>query len=278
MRAVKKINNNTVICVDSGGMEIVAMGKGIGYPAVPREVPLEEIERTFYDVKSSQLQLFTDIPDEVMLFTAKIIDIAKNELPDELSPNAVFTLADHIAFCIERARKQIHVRMPLAYDVEQMYPKEYRIGKYAVSKIRKQFQVAVLNEEAVGIAMSLVNSEIYPDGYGGQSRDASDESMLEDITEIVESEYHIIIDRETFSYARYATHLQYLFQRIHEGKTIDTDNLQMYGTMQEEYPELTACVDKIGEHLKTKWKCELSEEEKLYIGLHVNRICIKEGM
>ncbi len=278
MRAIKKINNNTVICVDSSGAEIVAMGKGIGFPAVPREVSLGEIERTFYDVKSSQLQLFQEIPEEVLLFSAQIIDIARNELTNELSPNAVFTLADHISFCIERARKQIHVRMPLAYDVEQMYPKEYRIGKYAVSRIWKQFHVGLQNDEAVGIAMNIVNSEIYPTNEAESNRDISDEKMLEDITEIVESEYRIIIERETFSYARYATHLQYLFQRIHAGKTIDTDNLQMYGTMQEEYPELTACVDRIADHLNSQWGCDLSEEEKLYIGLHVNRICVKEGM
>ncbi len=278
MRAIKKINNNTVICTDSGGAEIVAMGKGIGFPAVPREVSLNEIERTFYDVKSSQIQLFHEIPDDVMLFSAQIIDIARNELTNELSPNAVFTLADHISFCIERARKQIHVRMPLAYDVEQMYPQEYRIGKYAVSRIWKQFHVGLQNDEAVGIAMNLVNSEIYPGDTAEQGCDISDEKMLEDITEIVESEYRIIIERETFSYARYATHLQYLFQRIHAGKTIDTDNLQMYGTMQEEYPELTACVDRIAGHIQSEWGCGLSEEEKLYIGLHVNRICVKEGM
>ncbi|MCD8353581.1 MAG: PRD domain-containing protein [Clostridiales bacterium] len=278
MYAIKKLNNNALICRDSTGAELVAMGKGIGFQPVPREVPLSEIERTFYDVGSSQLHLFQEIPDDVLLFSAKLIDIAKNELPYPLKPNVVFTLADHIAFCLERAKKQIHVKMPLAYDVKQMYPQEYRIGEYAVKQIYRQFQIGIPQNEAVGIALNILNGEVRTPDAEEEKRDVSDEAMLEDITAIVESEYHIIIERDTFSYARYATHLQYLFQRIHAGKAIDSDNLQMYGKMQDEFPALTKCVDKISAHIKAKWGCALSEKEKLYICLHVNRICIKEGM
>lgn len=276
MKAIKKINNNAVICKDNRGVELVAMGRGIGFPAIPREVSLDEIERSFYDVDDARMKLFEDIPNEVMLLSAKIIDIAQNELSDALTPNAVFTLADHIAFAIKRAKEGMYVRMPLAYDVEQMYPKEYKIGKYAVSRIEKQFKVRLKNDEVAGIALNIVNSETLAkeDVAAG---DKSDETMLEEITEIVENEYRLIIDRTSFNYARYATHLQYLFQRLHEGKTLDTDNLHMYKSMQEEYPELVTCVEKVAAHIKDEWEEELTEEEKLYICLHINRICIKEG-
>lgn len=47
MRALRKINNNAVICLDSTGQEMIAMGKGLGFGPMPREISLAEVERTF---------------------------------------------------------------------------------------------------------------------------------------------------------------------------------------------------------------------------------------
>ena len=48
--------------------------------------------------------------------------------------------------------------------------------------------------------------------------------------------------------------------------------------LREEFPEIAACVEKIAEHIEKTWSCTLSEEEKLYLILHVNRILAKEGL
>lgn len=274
--AVRRINNNVALCQDSRGRELIALGKGIGFGALPREVSLAEIERTFYDVDSRYQPLLTELPDDVLAFSARIVDIAANELSYPLSPNTVFTLADHINFAIERARKKIRVKMPLAYDVEQMYPTEYRIGQHTVRRIQKEFLVSLPQSEAVGIAMNLLNNRLTQEAPVPGT--VQDEEMLEEITEIVENSFHILVDRESFNYSRYATHLQYLFQRIHAGKAIQSDNLQLYTSLREEFPEIAACVETIAAHIQQAWHCTLTEEEKLYLILHVNRICIKEGM
>lgn len=277
MLAVRSINNNTVICKDCSGQEIIAMGKGIGFGKLPREIPLQQIDRTFYDVASRYQPLLCELPAEVLDFTGKIVEIARNELPYELSPNLVITLADHINFAIERARNNIRVKMPVPYDVKQSFPVEYNIGKYTVNRIRKEFKIGLLEEEAVGIAMGLLNAKITEEARVCEES-MQDEEMLEDITEMIENVFHIMIDRESFNYSRYATHLQYLFQRIHSGTAISSDNLQMYKSLREEFPDIASCVECIVHHMEEKWKCELSEEEKLYLMLHINRICTKEGV
>ena len=104
------------------------------------------------------------------------------------------------------------------------------------------------------------------------------EEMLDDITEIVEKIFHNIVDRESFSYSRFATHMLYLFQRIHNGNTLQSDNESLYQEIVEEFPKLSECADMISTHMEEKWKCTISEEERLYIMLHVNRICAKEGV
>jgi len=273
---VKKINNNVAVCVDAAGRELVAFGKGIGFGAIPRDVPLKDIQRTFYNIDDSGQNIMRDLPSEVVLFSAQIIDAAVNELPYDLSPNAVLLLADHIAFAIERTRKQLNVRMPLAYDIQQTYPVEYKLAEHAVERIRREFQVGLPKEEAVGIAINLINARASDAPKEKAGRD--DAAMLEDVTRIVEEHFHITVDRESFNFSRYATHLQYLFQRIHQEKAIDSENLRMYKDLRAEFPDISDCVEKIAEHISGSWRCSLSEEEKLYLILHVNRICAKEGL
>lgn len=278
MRALKKINNNAVICKDSAGRELIATGKGLGFGTLPRELALEEIERTFYDVDSRYGEVLRDLPPDVVDLTGQLVDIARNELPYTLSPNLVFTLSDHIAFAIERARKNINIKMPLAYDVEQNYPAEYKLGCYALQRIRRDLHIGLPPSEATGIALSLLNAKVAPDSRQEQTNTARDEEMLEDVTTLVENHFHILIERDTFNYSRYVTHMQYLFGRVHNGAALNSDNLQMYASLQSEFPEIAACAEEISAHIQAKWASELTDEEKIYLILHINRICVKEGL
>jgi beta-glucoside operon transcriptional antiterminator len=278
VRAIRRLNNNVVVGLDSAGREVVIMGKGVGFGDLPRELPLHQVERTFYDIDASGQTVMRDLPAEVISFSARIIDIASNELPYPLSPNAVLLLADHISFAIQRTKKQLHVGMPLAYDVKQMYPMEYRLGAYAVERLRKEFQVGLQSDEAVGIALNLVNAKAAAEKGEDGDETAKVADMLEDVTGLVENYFHILVDRDSFNFSRYATHLQYLFQRIHRQTAIDSENLRLYGSLREEFPDISDCVEQISAHIKEKWGTDLSEEEKLYLILHVNRICAKEGM
>lgn len=277
MLAVRTLNNNAVICKDCTGQEMIAMGKGIGFGKLPREVPLEKIERTFYDIDRSYHPLLQEIPADILEFTGKIVEIARNELPYELSPNLVVTLADHISFAVERARKNIRVKMPAAYDVRHSFPKEYEIGKYTVYRIQKEFQVWLPKEEIIGIAMGILNSKV-TENVEAVNESERDEEMLEGITDLIEGTFHIMVDRDSFNFARYATHMRYLFQRIHTGKTIQSENLSMYKGLKNDYPQIAGCVDRIAAHIAREWDYDLNEEEKLYLMLHINRVCTKEGV
>ena len=63
MTVVKKINNNVAICRDGSQRELVAFGKGIGFPPTPYELTdLSKIDRTFYNVNSSYIPLLAEIP------------------------------------------------------------------------------------------------------------------------------------------------------------------------------------------------------------------------
>ena len=281
MRIVKKLNNNFAICVDGEGKELIAVGKGIGFPKTPYELEdLNLITRTFYDIDPKYIELFNEIPETVIHFTAKLVDIARNELDYELNPNLVVTMSDHINFCIQRTKKEIYVQMPLIYEVEQSFPSEAKLGRYAVKQIERRFHIRLNQNEASGIAMGFVNAR-----YNTKSRTDITEDLqrqydeiLEDTISIVEDEMGIMIERDSFNFARYCSHLMYLLNRIASQQTLDSDNGIMYLSMQEEFPKIAACVDQIAGYFHRKLKIDLSKEEKLYLILHINRICTKEGL
>lgn len=102
--------------------------------------------------------------------------------------------------------------------------------------------------------------------------------MLEEITRIIEREFHFTCDRTSFSYARFSTHLQHLFERLNTDKEFATDNARMYQALRKEYPQVDGCIDQIEAFIQKELHFALSDEEKLYLILHINRVCAKEGL
>lgn len=274
MKAIKKINNNVVICTDSNNNELIAMGKGVGFGTFPRELSLSEIQRTFYDLDEAHLLVMKDLPNDVVLFAGKIIDMAKNVLDAQFSGNVVLSLADHLTFAIYRCRNNIKVKMPLSYDIEQHYPKEYKIGEYTVNRLAQIYKLYVPKSEIYGVAMILINGQI-------EKKDKDDdifEEATDEITRIVEDYFSIIVDRSSFNYSRFATHLNYLLNRLEKDESISSDNEELLSSIQKSYPKSFECSEVISRYIGDKFKKELKEEEKLYLVLHINRVCAKEGI
>ena len=279
MQVIKKLNNNFAICMDKEGKELIAYGKGIGFPKVPYELTdLNQIDRTFYDIDDKYLDLLQELPEKVLDFAAKLVDIAHNELQYELNPNLVMTLADHIHFCIQRARKKIVVQMPLISEIEQSFPKEAKIGKYAVRQMERRFAVQLNENEASGIAISFANARNSAEKKADTSIQKWFHEALEDTISIVEDTVGILIERESFNFTRYSSHLMYLLKRIDSNQTLDTDNGIMYQSIREEFPEIAECIDKIEVYFEKRFDIQLSKEEKMYLMLHINRICVREGL
>lgn len=279
MQIIKNINNNVVICVDGYGRELVAFGKGLGFQAAPSELTdLSRVQRTFYNISPQYLDMLDAFPSDVLELTASIVDMAKGELPYALSPNLVLTLCDHITFALERKRKRIYVKMPLAYDVEHNYPREMTLARKAMRLIWNRLRVRLADDEASGIALAFVNARVYGEDEQENRSGTVDQQILNEITKIIENEMRTSIDVSSFNYCRYATHIQYLLERLHSGKNIDSINSDLYSSIRGEYPDTAQCVDRIVQYLKQQHGFEVTDEEQLYLILHVNRVCTKEEL
>lgn len=272
VQAIRRINNNAAICTDGKGNELVAIGKGVGFGELPRELALADITRTFYSVDEKYLGLIGEMPEDVLEYASRLADLCRATLSYGLSPNLPITLADHIQFMIERARKHMVVQIPLSYEVRQAHPAEYRLGELAVKSIRKSFGVRIDRHEAAGIALSIYNSAM---GLSERAIRRKEDAafLLEGITRIVEDEMGISVDRDSFDFARFATHVQYLIDRVLRGDPIDTSNSELYDEIASGYPKALVCADRASELIESRLRAAaLAKEEKLYLMLHINRI------
>lgn len=272
MKIIKNINNNHAIAIDSKGNQLVVNGKGIGFGGVPREITdLSLVERTYYNVDEQYISMINDIPEEIIDISSQIVMKAQTILDYPISSNIVFTLADHINFCIERYKKSMKISLPIVYDIEQLYDREMEIGKYGLDLIKKRLGLYLPKEEAAYIALHIISAQ-----QQQNEREQLNNEILEDITSIIEEQYGMIINRENFNFSRFATHMRYLLKRGESKHLVSSDNKKLFENMKDSNTKNYECIEKISEYFKKKVNLELNDEEKLYLMLHVNRLCTRE--
>lgn len=275
MKVIKRINNNAVMCIDSRGREVVTFGKGIAF-SIDKEtgdLPLSAIERTFYNINEHYIALLDELSPEIVAVASDIIEAAASELAYEVGPGAALALADHISFAFKRYAEAIEVQMPLSYDVGQMYPVEMRAGRYGLRLIEERMGIQLPHSEAAGIALCILNSAI---SSATRRQDASafaqDDVIIDAATKIIERGYAITVDRDGYEFARFATHLHYLLDRIHTGDSLALESEAMYAAMRRQSRRATACLDECCAMLEARLGAQISESERLYLLMHIMRV------
>lgn len=270
MKLLRKINNNAAVAQDKRGREMVVLGKGVGFHTMPYELTdLSVVYRTFYDVDPQYYEMVSSLPEETLLAGADIVEQAEILLNIELNPNLPFTMADHIAFAIQREKQGIQLATPLSYDVKHLYPREYELGLRALETIRLRTGSSLPRAEAVSIALHFVNAEL--EGSDLSSTLTAVE-VLDDVTSVVEQELGVTLDRESYNYARFAMHIQFLVRRLSTGTAMEQGSGGMLTELASEYPEIYLCACKVAKAIEDKhgWHC--SRDEVLYLMLHIYRV------
>lgn len=271
MRALKKINNNFALCVDKKGAELIAYGTGVGFGKFPCDVPLSKIERTYYNVSHHYQSLIVDLPEEVFQVSMNVIQRAKIKYSMELNPNLMFSLADHINFAIERIKKKMKITFPFYYDIEHLYPNELELGEFCLSQIWEIMHIRLPKQEVIGVALHFINNQCVETTKNDMS-----ENDLENMTRIIEDFLWIKVDRESYNYYRYCSHIRYLIQRIGQKGQFEDADSAMFEKIKNSYNELYECSQKLKEYLEEQYNTKLSKEEQLYLIIHLNRLKSKQ--
>ena len=274
MKVIKKINNNFAICLDNNGNELIANGKGIGFPKIPYELSdLSKLTRTFYGIDDMYLTLVNEIPETIIEAASIIVDEAKLLIDNSLNPNIVFTLSDHIHFAIKRFTENMDIQIPFSHEVKHLYEKEMEIGNRAIRIIKKMLHVSLPKTEASSIALHFINAE----NIKSVTCNKTDENtIIHQITTIVEEEFGILINKEGFNYSRFTSHLLYLLKRGKKEDKISSDNHLLFEMMVDQFKKAYTCALQIKKHLLRNLQWDIGEEEMIYMIMHINRLCVRE--
>ena len=272
MKIKKNINNNVSLCIDNKGRELIAFGKGIGFIKPPYEVPLDKIERTFYNIKETDLDLIASISTDVLEAAINITDSVERNLNITLMPSAALALADHIEFAIQRKRQHIVLELPVQEDIRQLYPDEVKEAYKALDIIKEYTGVRLRKDEAITIALHFISNRIEKTF----DTDVNINKILKKITDIIEQTFTLRIDKESFDYSRFITHVNYLMKRVVKGAQSDSDNKEMFESMKKQYPLSYECVREINMVFLEELDRSLNDEELLYLMIHINRSCSRE--
>ncbi|MCD8028192.1 MAG: PRD domain-containing protein [Erysipelotrichaceae bacterium] len=268
MRVVKNIHNNISICLDSKGNEVVAFGKGIGFRKPPYDVPMRQIERSFYNINPIFIDNLSQIPENIIDISTQIVGYANTLLNGECNANIVFTLADHIEFSIKRQKENIYVDLPHLHDTKYMYPEEIKIGEYALKLIKDKLNIQLPKQEAAVITLYIIDYGL----VSTQLTDANSMTRIEQCIDVVEGCFNIKVDKESFNYSRFVSHMYFLLDRVANHEEIQTTNNLIFDQLVEEYPKTYECAKQVAERLELK----LTDEEILYLILHINRLISRE--
>ncbi len=273
----KVINNNIISAYEKPGAEVVVMGRGIGFKKKPGQpVASEQIEKIFR-MKSRTLaeqlkELLANMPLERVEISAEIIAYAKETLKLKLNQSIYVTLTDHINFAIERVSQGIEPENALLWEIKRFYSQEFQLGAYAVELIYDRLGIHLPEDEAGFIALHFVNAE-----YGTDIRDALKfPNQMNSIVEIVQQELGIQLDEASLHYERFVTHVKFLLQRIYRKELLSSEDKELAEMMQRKYPREYQCSLKVAEYIKEATGYELSDEEVMYLSIHIRRVTAVE--
>lgn len=274
MRALKKINNNFALCLDSNGVEMIAYGRGIGFGQFPCEIDLGKLDATYYHVDPQLIAMIAEMDDQIFRIAQEVIRYAQQVSGKPIPSNFAFSLTDHIQFAIERQRKNIRVKMPFAYEIENLYEMEFQIGSYALKRLKEELKVYLPKEEATGIALHFINNY---QQYTAETATTEFEELLERVLQIVEERQELAIDRNSYDCYRFSMHLRYFMKRAGEDALYTgTGENEFYEHMKADYPDIYKTMTAVRRYLEETLVIRCSAEEQLYLMIHINRLCAKE--
>lgn len=274
----KILNNNVVIIKDEKGMEKIVMGKGLAFKKkVGDEFDESKIDKVFAlsnkEAVNKFQELVVDIPIEHIELAEDIISYATKNKGKKLNEIVYISLVDHIYTSIVRFLEGITVKNVLLWEIKRFYPEEFALGLSALDMIEQRFNVRLPEDEAGFIALHLVNAEIDEENMQDMYHITK---IMQEIVNIVKYKFNIMFNEDSVYYYRFITHIKFFAQRLINKITYEDENDdELLDVIKKKYINSYSCVESISEFILKKYNYNLSNEEKLYLTIHIERVIYK---
>lgn len=273
MRIFRIFNNNIVATITDDQKEAIAQGSGIGFQKKAGDLIDEsKIEKlfVFHDEERAKFdKLMEDTPIEYFQVAQEIAQRAKEVLRIELSNKILISLCDHISFAIEREKQGIVLPNLMLTEIRTLYKEQYKIGLWALKRIEIVLHMTLPIDEAAYIAIHIVNAML-----NVSSENTTNILLLiKGVMDIIQRNYDIDLKDDSLDTLRLTTHLKFLAQRIFtkEATTFE-ESADMYELLICKNKHLRLCIDEITQYIKQEFAYELSQEEQVYLMIHLLKV------
>ncbi len=267
---VLKAFNNNVLWVSVGHKEKILLGKWIGFGKHARD-PLEDgplIERVF-TLEEENRQKFSELIMNVDAKTVglceEIIFMLSRELNEELDEKIHVSLTDHIAFSLHRLRQNDEILNPFLVETETLYRQEFALAMKAIAILEKGTGVKIPEGEIGFIALHIHSAR----NRGKLSNTIKYAFLANSISELVEDELNLEIDKTSLDYARFVTHIRFAVERLIKGTPIENKLLK---SIKREYKEAYRVAKKVGALIEESIGQKVVPDEVGYIAVHIEKL------
>ena len=273
MKVHKILNNNVIVTLDDKGKELILTGRGIGFKKREGDlIDINLIEKQFSldnkDILPKFNELLSEIPLEVLTTSQIIINHAKACMESKLQDSIYISLTDHIHFAIERHKQGFDIPNGFLWEIKKFYPKEFQVGLYALSVIKKRLGIELPEDEAGFITFHIINSQL----NGTMPNIVNMTKIMREILNIVKYHFNIEYDEDCLSYQRFVTHLKFFAQRILSKGTQTQQDSSLYEIVRQKYDQAYLCTKQIDLHLIQQYQHPLTDDESLYLTIHIERL------
>lgn len=266
-----KIFNNNVVLVNKNEQEIIVTGKGIGFKKkIGDSVSSDDIEKVYNLQKENTkhfIELLNDIPFEHLQVSTTIIDECKKELGVEFNESIYISLTDHISNAIKRYEEKIELENILMLPITKIFKKEYNFAKKSLDVINRTLNINLPNSEINSITLHLVNEQ------KNSKKNTNYESIkrINEIINIIRRVLKIELDEESVYFSRFITHLNYFVMKFDERENADFEDNELFDIVKNKYRQSYIVVEKIEEFVLENYNYKMSQEDKLYLILHITK-------
>lgn len=275
MKFLKNFNNNAALVVDDQGVEWIVVGNGVGFGKHKGDqIDEQKIQRRFVATLKQNVDIdsFQDLKPQSFAITTQVVHLVEPLLKVSFSDYQYFVLADHIDFALKRANDGIDVdNGTVRWEVKKLFPKEFQAATKAVDLINSTADVTLPKSEVVFMTYHFINA-----GSDGSKLQETIKitKLISGIIDIVQYQFQMNLDPESFNYNRFVAHLRALMvQRVSRtsgtGSELDQSLLQL---MIAKYPQAYATVERIDTFLQSKAGWRLEPDDKVYLTLHIWRV------
>ncbi|MTI69829.1 MAG: PRD domain-containing protein [Firmicutes bacterium] len=268
---IVKVLSNNVVLVKNQYKNYILIGKGIGFGKKKGQVLKnpKNVEETFVSLEGINSEEYTNllskVDPKIIEITQDIVKMISKEIDKELNPHFHLGLIDHINFAIKRLKEGIEIVNPFLSETKLLYPKEYNLAEKSVNIIKDNLIIDIPEAE-----IGFITFHIFGATHDKTKNDAFKNSkIIKEIIKFVERKFEIRLDKNSFNYVRFITHLRGVLNRIKTGETVT--NVFLSKLKNDLTYEFKVAYD-ISKIIEKNLNLKVPEDEIGYITLHLYKL------